>query len=61
VHGTHHVCVRKLGAVGVLLLLLVIAVLFAVILVVLLGALLIWIPGVGLLVAAGISSGLLRR
>jgi len=61
VHGTHHVYVGKLGPLGIILLALVIAVLIAVILVVLLGAVLIWIPVVALLVAAGIISGLLRR
>jgi hypothetical protein len=61
VHGTHHVYVGKLGPLGIILLALVIAVLAAVILVVLLGAVLIWIPVVVLLVAAGVVSGLLRR
>jgi hypothetical protein len=61
VHGTHHVYVGNLGPLGIILLALVIAVLTAVILVVLLGAVLIWIPVVALLVAAGVISGLLRR
>ena len=61
VHGTHRVYVGKLGPLGIILLALLIAGLTAVVLVVLLGALLIWIPVVALLVAAGVISGLLRR
>ena len=61
VHRTHHVYVGNLGPLGIILLTLAIAILTAVILVVLLGAVLIWIPVVALLVAAGVISGLLRR
>jgi hypothetical protein len=61
VHGTQRVYVGKLGPLGIILLALLIAGLTAVVLVVLLGALLIWIPVVALLVAAGVISGLLRR
>jgi hypothetical protein len=61
VRGTRHVYVGNLGPIGIILLALVIAIFAAVILVVLLGAVLIWIPFVALLVAAGVISGLLRR
>jgi hypothetical protein len=58
--GTRHVYVTRLWLLGILLLALTIGILFAIILVLVLGAFLIWIPLVGLLVAAAIISGLLR-
>jgi hypothetical protein len=61
VHGIHRVYVGKVGPFGMILLALVIAIVLAVVLFVLLGAILIWVPIVFLLVAAGIISGLLRR
>jgi hypothetical protein len=61
VHSTHRVYVGKLGPLGIILLALLIAGLTAVLLVVVLGAVLIWIPVVALLVAAGVISGFLRR
>lgn len=60
-HGVRHVYVARLGPLGVLLLVLIIANLSAIILVLLVGAFLIWIPLVGLLIAAVIILGLLRR
>jgi hypothetical protein len=61
VHGAHRIHVARLGPFGIILLALVIALLTALMLIVLLGAVLVWIPIVALLVAAGIISGLLRR
>ena len=61
VHGIHRVYVARLGPFGIILLALVIAVFTAVILILLLGAVLIWIPVVALLVAAGVITGFLRR
>jgi hypothetical protein len=58
--GTRHVYVPRLWLLGILLLALTIGILFAIILVLVVGAFLIWIPLVGLLVAAAIISGLLR-
>jgi len=58
--GTRHVYVPRLWLLGILLLALTIAILFAIILVLVLGAFLIWIPLIGLLVAAAIIPGLLR-
>jgi hypothetical protein len=58
--GTHRIYVARLGPPGIPLLALMIGILFAIMLVVVLGAFLIWIPLVGVLVAAAIVSGLLR-
>jgi CHASE2 domain-containing sensor protein len=49
-----------MGPLGIVALALMVAILFAITLVLLLGAFLIWIPLVGLLVAAAIISSLLR-
>ena len=59
--GVHRVYVGKVGPFGLVLLALLVAIFIAVILVVLLGAVLIWIPVVTLLVAAGVISSFLRR
>jgi hypothetical protein len=58
--GIRHIYVAPLGPLGILVLALMIGILFAIMLVLVLGAFLIWIPLVGLLVAAAIISGLLR-
>lgn len=55
-----HIYVARLGTLGLLVLALMIGILFAIMLVLMLGAFLIWIPLVGLLVAAAIIFGLLR-
>lgn len=58
--GTRHIYVARLGPLGMVVLALMIGILTAVILLLLLGAFLIWVPLLGLLVAAAITSGLLR-
>jgi hypothetical protein len=58
--GVHHIYVARLGPLGMVVVALMVGVLFAITLVVVLGVFLIWIPLVGLLVAAAIISGLLR-
>ena len=58
--GIRHIYVARLGPLAILMLALMIGILFAIMLVLVLGAFLIWIPLVGLLVAAAIISGLLR-
>jgi hypothetical protein len=58
--GVRHIYVARLGPVGMVVLALMVGVLFAITLVLVLGVFLIWIPLVGLLVAAAIISGLLR-
>src|SRR6516162_185884 len=58
--GARHIYVARLGPLGILLIALMIGIFFAFMLVLLLGAFLIWIPLVGLLVAAAIISGALR-
>jgi hypothetical protein len=55
-----HVYIARLEPSGVLIIALMIGILFTVILVLFVGALLIWIPLVGLLVAAAITSSVLR-
>ena len=59
-NSVRHVYIVRLGPLGVLMLALMIGILFVIILVLLVGAFLIWIPLVGMLVAAGITSSLLR-
>jgi hypothetical protein len=59
-NSIRHVYIARLGPLGVLMIALMIGILFTVILVLLVGALLIWIPLVGLLVAAAITSSQLR-
>ena len=59
--GARHIYVARLGPLGILLIALMIGILVAFMLVLVLGAFLIWIPLVGLLVAAAIISGSLRR
>jgi hypothetical protein len=59
-NGVRHVYVARLGPLGMVVLALIVSVLLAITLVLLLGVFLIWIPLVGLLVAAAIISGLLR-
>lgn len=58
--GTERVYSTKLGPLGIILAALTIGLLLAVMLILLLGAFLIWIPVLGLLVAAAIISGILR-
>ncbi len=58
--GTHRVYVAKVGPFGIILLALTISILFVLLLGILLGAFLIWIPLIGLIVAAAIISGLFR-
>src|SRR5258708_15008415 len=58
--GVRHIYVARLGPLGMVMLALIVGVLFAITLVLVLGAFLVWIPLVGLLVAAAIISGLLR-
>ena len=58
--GIHHIRVSWLGPLGILVLALMIGILLAIVLILVLGAFLIWIPLVGLVVAAAIISGLLR-
>jgi len=58
--GARHIYVARLGPLGILLIALMIGIFFAFMLVLLLGAFLIWIPLVGLLVAAAILSSVLR-
>ncbi|ABE41622.1 hypothetical protein [Rhodopseudomonas pseudopalustris] len=57
---TEHVFVGKVGPFGLFLMALAIGAVIAVILVLLLGAFLLWIPIVGLLIAAGLVAGVLR-
>jgi hypothetical protein len=58
--GVRHIYVARLGPLGMVALALMVGVLFAIALVLVLGVFLIWIPLVGLLVAAAIISSLLR-
>jgi len=58
--GIRHIHVSRLGPLGILVLALMIGVLLAMILILVLGVFLIWIPLVGLMVAAAIISGLSR-
>jgi hypothetical protein len=58
--GIRHIYVARLGPLGMVLLALMIGILLAITLILVLGAFLIWIPLVGLLVAAAIISSLLR-
>jgi hypothetical protein len=58
--GNRHIYVARLGPLGMAVLVLMIAILCAITLVLVLGAFLIWIPLVGLLIAAAITSSLLR-
>jgi hypothetical protein len=58
--GVHRIYVARLGPVGMIVLALMVGIVFTITLVLVLGAFLIWIPLVGLLVAAAIISGLLR-
>ncbi len=59
--GIQRICVARLGPFGIALLMLIIGVLAAVILLAVVGVVLIWIPVVVLLVAAGAIFRLLRR
>ena len=59
-HGVRHIYVTRLGPMGMVVLALMVGILFTITLVLVLGAFLIWIPLVGLLVAAAIISSLLR-
>jgi len=58
--GTHRVYVTRLGPFGVAMVVLAVAFLAAVILLLLLGAVLIWIPLAGLILAIAVISSLLR-
>ena len=58
--GVRHIYVARLGPLGMAVLALMIGILLAITLVFVLGAFLIWIPLIGLLVAAAIISSLLR-
>ncbi|MFL9499956.1 hypothetical protein ACJMQP_07815 [Rhodopseudomonas palustris] len=57
---SEHVFVGKVGPLGLFLMALAIGAVIAVVLVLLLGAFLLWIPVVGLLIAAGLVAGVLR-
>jgi hypothetical protein len=57
---TEQIFVGKVGPFGFFLMALAIGAVIAVILVLLLGAFLLWIPIVGLLIAAGLVAGVLR-
>jgi len=59
--ATHRIYVARLGPFGIALLMLIIGVLAVVILLAVVGVVLIWIPVVALLVAAGAIFRLLRR
>ena len=59
-HFAQRIYIAKIGPLGIVLLALAIGIVSAVILVLLLGAFLIWIPVIGLLVAAGMISGAWR-
>ena len=59
--GTHRIYVTRLGPFGMTLLMLIIGIVIAVILLAVVGAVLIWIPILALLVAAGAIFRLLRR
>jgi hypothetical protein len=59
--STHRIYVGRLGPFGVALLMLIVGILVAVILLAVLGAILIWIPILALLLAAGVMFRLLRR
>ena len=56
-----HIYVAKVGPFGVILIALVIGLVVALVLVLLLGAFLLWIPIVGLLLAAGLISAAYRK
>jgi fatty acid desaturase len=58
---THRIYVARLGPFAIAMLMLIVGVLAAVILLAVIGAVLIWIPVVALLVAAGAIFRLLRR
>lgn len=58
--GTRYIYSSRLSPLGIVLLALTIGILFTIMLVLVLGAFLIWLPVVGLLVAAAIVSGLVR-
>ncbi len=58
---THRIYVARLGPFAIAMLMLIVGVLAAVILLAVIGAVLIWIPVVALLVAAGALFRLLRR
>jgi hypothetical protein len=58
--GVRHIYVTRLGPLAMVALALMVGILLAITLVLVLGVFLIWIPLVGLLVAAAITSGLLR-
>lgn len=60
-YGARRIYSARLGPVGLILLALAIGTLSVMTLVLLLGALLIWVPIVGLVVAASIISGIFRR
>jgi len=59
--GTHRIYVARLGPFGMALLMLVIGIVIAVILLAVVGAILVWIPILALLLAAGVIYRLLRR
>jgi hypothetical protein len=58
---THRIYVGRLGPLGIALVMLIVAILAAIILLALLGAVLLWIPVVALIIAAGAIFRLLRR
>ena len=59
-HFAQRIYIAKIGPLGIALLALAIGIVSVAILILLLGAFLIWIPVIGLLVAAGMISGVLR-
>jgi hypothetical protein len=58
---THRIYVTRLGPFGMAMLMLVIGIVIAVILLATIGAILVWIPILALLLAAGVIYRLLRR
>jgi hypothetical protein len=59
-HFAQRIYIAKIGPFGIILLALAIGVVLGATLILLLGAFLIWIPVIGLLVAAAMASGVLR-
>jgi len=60
-HSTHRLYVGRLGPFGLAILMLMIGIVAAVILLAVVGAILVWIPILALLLAAGVIFRLLRR
>jgi hypothetical protein len=58
---SQRIYVTKIGPIGIILIALAVGIVFAAVLILVLGAFLVWIPVVGLLVAAGVVSTLFRN